>query len=353
VPASPQGWLLRAAHRKAIDRIRRDRSEARKVAALRPLAVSEAPEPDDDFPDERLRLIFTCCHPALEQKSRVALTLRAVCGLTTPEIAALFLDAETTMGQRLSRAKAKIAAAGIPYAVPGPEQWDDRLQSVLAVLYLIFTTGYRAGLGQVQPLADEAIYLCRVLDTLRPGDAEIEGCLALLLITHARHAARTDDAGMAVALADQDRSRWDSGMISEGLELLQVAMDRRRPGPYQIKAAIAACHVGPGGSDWQQILLLYQSLFRHEPTPVIRLGQAVALAETGHLEAGLALLNTLDGVLQSYQPYHAALADLTARAGQQARAEAAYRRAIDLASGEAERVFLAARLAALQASGDA
>jgi RNA polymerase sigma factor (sigma-70 family) len=350
VPASPQGWLLRAAYRKAIDRIRQDRSEARKVDALRPLTGGEAQEDAEDFPDDRLKLIFTCCHPALEQKSRVALTLRSVCGLTTGEIAALFLDAEPTMGQRLSRAKGKIAAAGIPYVVPGPEAWADRLQSVLAVIYLIFTTGYAAGPAQGHPLADEAIYLCRLLDELRPDDAEIEGCLALLLITHARRAARVDQAGIVVLLADQDRGLWDAAMIAEGLALLNTAMHRRKPGPYQIKAAIAACHVGPGGSDWQQIVLLYESLLRHEFTPVVRLGWAVALAEAGRLETGLDVLATLKDDLAAYQPFHAALAELSWRAGRLVDAEAAYGEAIALAPGEAERAFLSRRLENLQRS---
>jgi len=343
VPYSPQGWLLQAAYRKAIDRIRQNRSEARKVDDLRLLMRDEAADDPDDIPDERLRLIFTCCHPALETKSQVALTLRTIGGLTTPEIARVFLDAETTMGQRLSRAKAKIAAARIPYVVPGPDEWAPRLQAVLAVIYLIYTSGYAAGPANGRDLAEEALFLCRLLNRLHPDDPEIEGCLALLLITQARCHARIDADGVTVALAEQDRSKWNRAQIDEGLRLIEVAMQRRAPGPYQIKAAIAACHVRGEVSDWPQIVLLYDSLLRLEPTAVVRLNRAVALSEAGWLEAGLRSLDALATELKAYQPFHAARAELLSRMGHFKEAAAAYAMAIDLAGSGADAAFLRRR----------
>ncbi|WP_312362579.1 RNA polymerase sigma factor [Ensifer sp.] len=343
VPHAPEGWLLQAAYRKAIDRIRKNKSEIRKSVDLRPLVPHEAADEPDDIPDERLRLIFTCCHPALEPKSRVALTLRTIGGLSTTEIARAFLDAEPTMGQRLSRAKAKIAAARIAYAVPGPEEWAERLQSVLAVIYLIFTAGYAAGPGQGRDLAEEAVFLCRMLDRLRPDDPEIEGCLALVLITHARCRARIDGDGVTVPLAEQDRTRWNRALIDEGLGLIDVAMRRRAPGPYQIKAAIAACHVQGETSDWAQIVLLYDSLLRLEPTAVIRLNRAVALFEAGWPEPAMRALDGLAGELADYQPYHAARAELFSRSGDADRAARAYATAIALAASPSDAAFLQQR----------
>ena len=352
LPDSPQGWLLRVALRKAIDRIRGSAREGRRTADMARLAVDEADETEPEMiADERLRLIFTCCHPALDPKSQVALTLRTLGGLTTPEIAANFLDTEPTMGQRLSRAKAKIAAAGIPFVVPGPEDWAERLQSVLTVVYLIFTTGYTQGPLFARDLCDEAIYLARLLDQLRPGEAEVEGCLALLLLTHARRAARVDQGGETVALAVQDRSLWDPAMIAEGLGLLTRAMDRRARGPYQVKAAIAACHVNGAAADWPQIALLYEVLVQMEPTPVVQLNRAVALAETGHLAAGLDLLQGLAAALDSYQPYHATLAELLVRAGDRPGALLAYARAMAKASPQDARFLERRRTALLDDSG--
>ncbi|NUB43257.1 RNA polymerase [Fertoebacter nigrum] len=346
LPSSPQGWLLRVALRRAIDRLRSGQRDARRAADLAVLAADEA---DDTEPhmiaDDRLRLIFTCCHPALEPKTRVALTLRTLGGLTTVEIAGAFLDDPTAMGQRLSRAKAKIAAAGIPFAIPAPEDWAERLQSVLVVVYLIFNQGYSANPGP-QPLrrdlCEEAIFLARMLDALRPGEAETEGLLALLLLTHSRHAAR-HMAGVSVPLAQQDRALWDAPMIAEGLALLDRAMERRAPGPFQIKAAIGALHAAPGVTDWPQIALLYDSLLRMEPTPVIRLHRAVALAEAGALEPALLLLEPLARELDDYQPFHAARADLLARAGRIAAALTAYDQAIALAGSAADASFLGIR----------
>lgn len=343
VPHSPQGWLLQVAYRKAIDRIRHDRSQARTVSALKPLLGEETGVEPHAIPDERLRLIFTCCHPALERKSQVALTLRTIAGLSTAEIAAVFLDSETTMRQRLSRAKTKIAAAGIPFAVPQAEDWPSRLQAVLAVIYLVFTSGYAAGPTEARDLATEAIYLMRMLDRLRPDEAEIEGCQALLLITHGRRAARLDTNGVTVPLGEQDRQLWDRPMIEEGLSLVARAMARRTPGPYQIKAAIAACHVQAERSDWPQIALLYDELWRLEPTPVVRLNRAVALAETGLFDLALQETGMVAGELDQYQPFHAAHADLLARTGQTAPALLAYARAIELSGSEADRNWLRQR----------
>lgn len=348
LPQSPQGWLLRVALRKAIDRLRSGAREARKAADLGILVVDEADETEPDLiADERLRLIFTCCHPALDAKSRVALTLRTLGGLSTAAIARAFLDTEPTLGQRLSRAKSKIAAARIPFVVPGPEDWSERLQSVLAVVYLIFNAGYTGGPVAGRDLCEEAIYLGRMLNSLRPDDAEVEGCLALLLLTHARSAARLDGQGATIALTAQDRQRWDGGMHTEGLALLDIAMARRAAGPYQIKAAIAACHMTGAGPDWAQIAALYARLMFFEPTAVVALNHAVALAETGDVEGALGHLRSLETALAEYQPYHAALADLLARLDKPQEARGAYDRAITLAASAADAAFLAARRAAL------
>ena len=339
IPQNPMAWLIRVAFRKAIDRLRAQSRAKAHADAMAVLARDEAAEDPDVIADERLRLIFTCCHPALEPKSQVALTLRTIAGLSTPEIARAFLDTEPTMAQRLSRAKTKLAHAGIAFAVPGPEDWADRLHSVLAVTYLIFNAGYTAGPDEPRDLCAEAIYLARLINDLRPDQAEVEGCLALMLITHARAAARTKD-GASVAIADQDRRLWDHAAIATGLTLIDTAMTRRTPGPYQIKAAIAACHVQGPTPDWPQIAALYDSLVRIEPTPVVQLNRAVALAETGALAAALHLLETLAIPLNDYQPFHAARAEYLARSGQHSAALAAFDRAIALAASPADRRFL-------------
>ncbi len=347
-PSRPEAWLIRVAFRKAIDRLRRIARDARQTAAMAVLARDEADE-EADIMDDRLRLIFTCCHPALEPKSRVALTLRTIAGLTTAEIARAFLDAEPTMAQRLTRAKTKLREAGIPFVIPGPEDWPDRLQSVLAVVYLIFNAGYTAGPAEPRDLCDEAIFLARLIARLSPPGlcnlAEVEGCLALMLLTHARRAARVED-GVTVPLGQQDRSLWDSAALAEGLALIDAAMARRSPGPYQIKAAIAACHAA-AQPDWPQIAALYEGLARFEPTPVVHLNRAVALAETGALQPALDLLDRLGPALAAYQPYHAARAEYLARAESFGPARAAFGRAIALAASSADAAYLAKRRAAL------
>jgi RNA polymerase sigma factor (sigma-70 family) len=342
-PLRPEAWLIRVAFRKAIDRLRRAARDAAQTQALAILARDEAEEDPEVIADERLRLIFTCCHPALDLKSRVALTLRTIAGLTTAQIARAFLDLEPTMAQRLTRAKAKISAAGIPFRVPAPEDWAERLKSVLAVVYLIFTTGHRMGPAEGRDLCDEALYLARMLAELRPGEPEIEGALALVLLTHSRRPARRVGQGASVGLIDQDRTLWDADMIAEGRAVLDRALGRGAPGPYQIKAAISDCHLGPDGPDWPQIAALYLSLMRYEPTPVIALNHAVALAEAEGHAAGLCALHPLAEHLQEYQPYHAALAEYSARAGDWAAARAAYTRAIAMAETSSDAEFLRRR----------
>jgi len=344
IPQRPDGWLLRAALRKAIDAFRRDRTARNHADAMAHLAEAEAASDSaDPIPDDRLRLIFTCCHPALDLKSQVALTLRSICGLTTSEIARAFLDTEPTMGQRLSRAKAKITAARIPFAIPDPDLWPDRLQAVLATVYLVFTTGYTSGPQEPRDLSAEAIFLARLLNELRPDEPEIEGTLALLLLTESRRAARTDNAGTTVPPAQQDRRLWDLAKLGQGRALLQKAMARRNPGPYQIKAAIADCHMADPVPDWPQIAALFTRLMDFEPTPVVRLNRAVAVAEAGDLFRALAEIEELTETLNDYQPFHAAKADLLTRAGQGTAARAAYDRAITLASSTADAAFLTKR----------
>lgn len=345
LPDHPQGWLLRVALRKSIDRYRRSARAEAHLALIRQLGAEEAVMAEgQEIADERLRLIFTCCHPALEPKTRVALTLRTVCGLTTADIAAVFLDGEPTMAQRLSRARAKIAAARIPYVVPGAEDWAARLETVLTVVYLIFTVGYTAGAGH--GLCGEAIFLARLLQDLRPGDAEVEGCLALLLLTDARRAARVDSRCHAVPPGAQDAALWDGQAQAEGLALLDRAMARRAAGPFQIKAAISACQMMRPGPDWPQIRLLYDRLIGFEPTPVVRLNRAVALMECADLTAAGQEIAALAVELADYQPFHAARAEWLARSGCWAEAIAAFDEALR-GAGPAEAAYLRARRADL------
>ncbi len=341
LPHSPQGWLIRVAFRKALDQIRTERRSTERDTAMHLiLEILGTDDNEAEIPDERLRLIFTCCHPALELKSRVALTLRAVCGLSTAEISRLFLDNETTMGQRLSRAKAKISSAGIAYVVPQEDQWDDRLNAVLTTTYLIFTTGYTSPQNEPRDLCGEALFLTRVLCMLRPEQAEIEGALALMLLTEARRSARVSPDGATVPPGEQDRNLWDRAKQIEGEQLLETALRRKRAGPFQVKAAISACQMSAPGPDWPQILLLYNVLLTMEPTPVVQVNHAVALAETGHLAAAQSILQSLEGSLADFQPYHAALAHVLAKANNKEGARRAYSSAIALADNESDRLFL-------------
>lgn len=356
-PRSPAGWLLQVARRKAIDRLRRSQNFQRKQAEIAHLIELENEMPSEmeseDIPDERLRLIFTCCHPALAEKSRVALTLRTLGGLTTGEIARAFLDAETTMAQRLVRAKRKIKTAGIAYMVPGPEQWTERLGSVLNVIYLIFNEGWAASSGSGHTrvdLSNEAIRLARGLNALRPGEAEVEGLLALMLLHDSRREARNADAGRFVALEHQDRTLWDKGKIREGRVLVKTALARGPAGPFQIQAAISAVHAEAGSysqTGWQEIVQLYDVLYSLQPSPVVILNQAVARSNTDGPQPALEQVMPLAAELDAYQPFHAAIADFHRRLGNQEAANLAYRRAIELSENETERAFLTAQLAGL------
>jgi RNA polymerase sigma-70 factor (ECF subfamily) len=308
---------------------------------------------DSGIGDDRLRLIFTCCHPALSMEAQVALTLRTLAGLTTSEIARAFLVPEPTMAQRLVRAKHKIRNAGIPYRVPPAHLLPERTSAVLAVLYLLFNEGYAASEGADlvrQNLCAEAIRLARTLISLMPDEPEAVGLLSLMLLHDARRAARVDDAGNLVALEQQDRLRWDGAEIQEGVSLLESALRRRRPGPYQVQAAIAACHAtaaDAAATDWTEIAALYAELARLTPSPVVELNRAVAVAMAEGPEAGLALVDSVEagGALARYHLLPATRADLLRRLGRRAEAAAAYSRALDLVVGDAERRYLERRLA--------
>lgn len=351
-PLKPRAWLMRVARRKAIDRLRRrsrfaDRTrDIEMLAAADQEAASAEPPP---IPDERLALIFTCCHPALDPKSRVALTLRSIGGLSTAEVARAFLDSEPTMGQRLSRAKAKIARAGIGFAVPGPECWPERLESVLAVIYLIYTQCHANGKPpEPEDLCAEAIYLARMLREMLPAEGEVTGLLALLLLTEARRGARHDAAGASVPLPQQDAALWNRALLDEALALIGDAVDGE-PGPYLLQARIGAEHMrnGPGKADWARVANLYARLLVLRPTPVVALNHAVAMGQARGADVALRLMARLAPDLDGYQPFHAARAEFLARSGQWAEARCAYDRAIASAASDADASYLRGKRAGL------
>ena len=359
VPNNSRAWLLQTARRKAIDRFRREANFEAKRAEIEILTKldhqaqsGEEDDVDETILDDRLRLIFTCCHPALEEHARVALTLRTLGGLTTPEIARAFLVPETTMAQRLVRAKRKIKAANIPYIVPPPHLWPERLDSVLSVIYFIFNEGYAATSGGKLTRADlchEAIRLGHILVGLAPQEPEAAGLLALMLLHDSRRPARTDDMGNFVTLEQQDRTLWNHEQIDAGMSLLPRALAMGGLGPFQIQAAISAVHAQAksySATDWNEIRLLYGKLYELQPSPVIKLNAAVALSFALGAHAGLAAIAELDEqrVLEQYQPYHAARADFFRRAGHKEDSAAAYRRALEFTDNAAERRFLEQRL---------
>jgi RNA polymerase sigma-70 factor (ECF subfamily) len=350
VPSNPGAWLMTVAKRRAIDRIRRDTTAERNTPLiLEPLAEEEETEMEESIPDERLKLMFTCCHPALGLETQVALTLHTLGGLSTQEVARAFLVPVPTMAQRLARARKKIREAGIPYRVPPEHLLPERLDALLAVIYLIFNEGYVATSGDSltrKELCAEAIRLGRVLVSLMPASAEARGLLALMILHDSRRETRLNETGELVLLDEQDRNRWDKAKIAEGSAILDEAMLLYRSGPYQVQAAISALHAeAPSAeeTDWEQILMLYNTLLKMHPSPVVEVNRAVALAMAENPRAGLNLLHQIEG-MEDYYPYHVALADLLWRTNQREAAADAYERAIALCGNSAEKAYLQRRL---------